>query len=234
MKKAFILAIILNLCPLLRYQVLAETVTCPTIADVYIDELSPDENFNYKTRILISYHPSKGRARGLLKFNIPMDLEASQIETATLYLSGSYHTSGGVSIDVNCYALNEPFSEGSDTWNTLSGGDYDTSVTSPGTLPAGNDWETSFDVTALVTGNLQKLSNNGMLMRLQSEGPLNEHQHIASREFTDPQDFAAYLEISFVEAQPVPTLTEWGMIILVILLLVIGTIAIVRNRRAIT
>lgn len=232
MKKAFILAIIFNVFPFLLYHVLAETVTCPTIADVYIDQRYPDTNFNNKTRIVISYHPTYGIARGLFKFDIAEEIDASEITAATLHLSGSYHTGGGVSIDVNCYALNEPFSEGSDTWNTLSGGDYDTSVTSPGTLPAGNDWETSFDVTALVTGNLQKLRNNGMLMRLQSEGPLSKYQNVASREFVDPQDFAAYMEITL--AQPVPTLSEWGLIILMILLLAIGTITIVRNRHAIT
>jgi len=171
------------------------TYNCPTIADVYIDELVPYENLNYKTRILISYHPSKGTARGLFKFDIPANLEASQIDTATLYLSSSYHTGGGYAIDIHCYALNVPFDEQSDTWNTLSGGDYDPSVVSPGALPANNDWETSIDVTDLITGNLDKVRDNGLLMRLQQEGVVKDYQNIASRESTDHEDFAAYLEI---------------------------------------
>ncbi|MDD1698920.1 MAG: hypothetical protein LUQ36_11195, partial [Methanoregula sp.] len=84
-------------------------------------------------------------------------------------------------------------------WNTLSGGDYDNNPSSSGSLPSGNDWETSFDVTALVTGDLEKLREYGMLMKLQTEGPLNEYQNIASREFVDPQDFAPYLEIDYSE-----------------------------------
>ncbi len=235
MKKAFILAIILNVFPFLLYNVLAETVTCPTIADVYIDEYAPDTNFNSNTRILISYDDGgKGRARGLWKFDIPEGIDASNIESASLLLSGSIHTGGGDAIDVYCYALNTPCDENNDTWNILSGGNYDSAFFSPGSLPAGNDWETSFDVTYLITGNLNKLRDNGMLMRLQQEGEVgvDKYQNIASRESTDPEDFAAYMEITL--AQPVPTLSEWGLIILMILLLAIGTITIVRNRRAIT
>jgi len=197
MNKVLLIVILLFKFLIYQHSFADDTFTCPAVSDVYIDELVPDENLNYKTRILISYHPSKGTARGLFKFDIPMDLEASQIETATLYLSGSYHTGGGDAIDIYCYALNASFDEEGDTWHTLSGGDYDTSVISPGALPAGNDWETSIDVTALVTGNLDKVREYGMLMRLQSEGPLKDYQNVASREVTDPQDFPAYIEIAY-------------------------------------
>ena len=177
----------------------SNTYNCPAIADVYIDQYAPDENLNYKTRILISYHPSKGTARGLFKFDIPMDIEASQIETATLYLSGSYHTGGGDAIDIYCYALNASFDEEGDTWNTLSGGDYDISVVSPGALPAGNDWETSIDITALVTGNLDKVREYGMLIKLQIEEQEKDYQNVASRESKDPEDFPAYIEIAYLD-----------------------------------
>lgn len=173
----------------------AEAVICPSIADVYIDQYYPDENLN-KTRVLISYHPSKGVARGLFRFTIPETLDSSQITSATLYLSSSHHTGGGYAIDINCYALNAPFNESSDTWNSLSGGDYDTSVFSSGSLPSGNDWATSIDVTTLVTGNLEKFRGNGMLLRLQAEGPLGLYQNIASSECIDPGDFAPYLDIA--------------------------------------
>ena len=35
----------------------ADTIICPDIADVYIDQESPITNFNDKTRLLISYPP---------------------------------------------------------------------------------------------------------------------------------------------------------------------------------
>jgi hypothetical protein len=185
----------------------AVAVVCPSIADVYIDQRDPDTNFNYRTRIVISYHPTYGIARGLFKFDIPEEIDDSEITVATLYLSGSYHTGGGDAISVRCYALNESFSEGSDTWNTLSGGDYDTSISSPGNLPSGNDWETSFDVTGLLAGKLEKLRNNGMLMRLQNESG-DSYQNIASREFVDPEDFAPYLDIEYADNTSSSTTTE--------------------------
>ena len=35
-------------------------------------------------------------------------------------------------------------------------------------------------------------------------------------------------------AEPIPTLSEWGMIILALLILVMGTVAIIRRRRTVT
>jgi hypothetical protein len=188
------LILLISLISTVMYIAPAEAVICPSIADVYIDQRYPDENMNYKTRIIISYHPTYGIARGLFKFDIADNISASDVTAATIYLSGSIHTGGGDAINVSCYALNEPFTEGSDTWTSLSGGDFDNGISSSGAIPAGNDWETSFDVTALVTGNLAKLRNNGMLMKLQSESG-DSYQNIASRESVDPEDFAPYLDI---------------------------------------
>jgi len=206
------------------YAAPAGAVICSSIADVYIDSAAPDENFNDKTRILIAYHPGKGIARGLVKFDIPEEIDAFRITAATLHLSSSYHTGGGNAISVRCYALNAPFREESDTWNTLNGGDFDSSVSSSGKLPSGNDWETSIDLTVLAKQNLEKLRANGMLMGLQTEGPVREYQNIASRESVieeacfpyecDPEDFAPYLDIEYSEntsssttAKPVQTST---------------------------
>ena len=167
---------------------------------MYIDQESPTTNFNDKTRLLISYHPTKGAARGLWKFNIPGTINAAQIESATLHVSGSIHTGGGTALSVYCYALNSPFAENAETWNTHNGGDYDAGVFSSGSLPSGNDWEAAVDVTTLAKGNLAKLRNNGMLMKKQQEGPTKEYQNIASRETTDPEDFVAYLKIVIASA----------------------------------
>ena len=193
MKKTLTVLIILSAIIFSAHQAIA--VTCHTTADIYIDSGSPAENFNYKTRVLISWHSTHGTARGLWKFNIPCSLAATQIQSASLYLSGSIHTGGGNAINVYCYALNSAFNEGTDTWNSLSGGNYDTSVVSSGSLPAGNDWQTNINVTTLVKNNLNKVRNNGILMKKQDEG-VSSYQNIASRETTDPEDFAAYLEIT--------------------------------------
>jgi len=163
------------------------THTCQDIADVYIDQDGPDTNFNDKTRMLVSYHPTKGIARALLKFDIPGGINATDIQSASLHLSGSAHTGGtAYAVYVAFHALNDPFSESADTWNSLSGGDYDASVSSSGTLPSGNIWTTDIDVTTLLTGNLDKVRDNGMMIKLNPEGTqgtwTKPYQSIASRE----------------------------------------------------
>jgi len=75
-------------------------------------------------------------------------------------------------------------------------------------LPEGNDWNEAvngkppadvagFDVTELLKGNLDKVRDNGIIMRFfdEHQDPYT-HQNIASRESEDPLDFAPYLEIS--------------------------------------
>jgi len=173
----------------------AAAISCPDTADVYIDQCigcSPeggDTNYNNKTRVLVSYHPTKGLARSLLKFDIPPEIAASQIGSATLHLSGSAHTGGGsVTLTIACHALNAPFNEGTDTWNSLGGGNFDATIFSTGTLPSGNIWNTAIDVTALLTGNLDKVRDNGILIKLATEGPDKLYQSIASRECDDPSN----------------------------------------------
>ncbi|MDY6974386.1 MAG: hypothetical protein SV775_19035 [Thermodesulfobacteriota bacterium] len=72
---------------------LASEIICADVADVYIDEWYPDENPNYKTRILVATNMNihHGIARGLFRFDIPGDLNASQIKTAAIYLSACSH-----------------------------------------------------------------------------------------------------------------------------------------------
>ncbi len=144
-----------------------------TTADVFIDQYEPTMNFNDKTRLLISYHPTKGIARGLLKFDIPSCITASQIQSANLYLSSSAHTGSGNAINISIHALNASFNEATDTWNSLSGGNYDASVFSSGSLPSGNAWKTTINVTTLLAGNLHKARTNGVLIKLTTEGPIN-------------------------------------------------------------
>jgi hypothetical protein len=185
MKKHILL--LLMLCALLFavHNAAAETISCNTTADVFIDQYEPTTNFNDKTRLLISYHPTKGIARGLLKFDIPSCITASQIQSANLYLSSSGHTGGGSAININIHALKASFNEATDTWNSLSGGNYDAGVFSSGSLPSGNAWKTTINVTTLLVGNLHKARNNGVLIKLTTEGPDKLYQHIASRECDD-------------------------------------------------
>ena len=193
----------------LASQALAQSsITCPTLADVYIDqsidEGDNDTNFDNKTRVLISKSASHGISRGLWKFDIPTGLDPSQIQSALLHLSGSIHTGGGNAITVCCHALNAAFGEDTATWILLAGGNYDNTTCAAGALPVGNDWEATIDVTTLLQQKLDKVRTNGILMKKQDEAVAG-YQNIASRESTDPEDFGAYIVISDT---PVTTTTS--------------------------
>ena len=188
----------------------ASEIICRDVADIYIDEWFPDQNFNYKTRVLVATNMNihHGIARGLFRFDIPGDVDASEIKTAAIYLSACSHCGGGNGGLVGFYALNVLFDEETDTWNTLTGGDWDSSVYSEAVLPGGNGWNQAvdgeppdgvegLDITTLLKENLEKARANGIMMRFQDEHqePCT-HQNVASRESEDPFDFPPYLVIT--------------------------------------
>jgi hypothetical protein len=136
-----------------------------------------------------------------LKFDIPGSIEKTQIQSAILHLSSSGHTGGSsVVVNINCHALNAFFDESAVTWNSLSGGDYDASVFSSGALPTGNAWTTTIDITNLLAENLNKVRDNGILLKLAKEGPDKLYHNIASRECDDISN------PDYVEADEPPSL----------------------------
>ena len=202
-KRGFLLILVL-LCVLFESGAAkAEKIICPAAADVYLDEWNPDENFNYKARVLVAtnHNIHHGIARGLYYFDIPADLAAARIKSAAIYLASCASCGGGNGGVVGFYALNKPFDEGTDTWNSLAGGDWDNSIYTQATLPKGDDWNQGvdgqlppggrgFDITALLRRNLDKVRTNGIMMRFVDEHqePFT-HQNVASRESKDPLDF---------------------------------------------
>jgi len=192
------------------------TYLCPTISDTYLDEGDPTYNFNWKSRVLLSWHPTYKAARGLWKFEIPEGIAGDSIESATFYLSGSVHALSLKSFDVDMFALDASFNEETICWDTLAGAGYDTSVSStghlPGTLnPEQTNWYAALDVTTLLVGNVDKVRDNGMLVKLITEaGTTKLHQNIASREAYDDTDVPAYMK-SVVEPDVV-TLASFDVI----------------------
>jgi hypothetical protein len=185
-------------------------IICQNVADVSIDEWFPDENLNYKDRIIISTNKNihHGIARGLFLFDIPEELSADDITSASIFLSLCSHCGGGDGGAVAFYALNKPFDEETDTWNSLEGGKWDESLGAPGIIPAGNDWNEAvngeppadaegIDITVLLKQNLQKVRENGIIMRFADEHqePYT-HQNIASKESDDLLDFAPYIVLN--------------------------------------
>jgi len=208
------LLILVTLCVLLHSGAAqAEKIICPAAADVYIDEWNPDENFNYKTRVVVATNKNihHGIARGLYYFDIPADLAAARIKSAAIYLASCTNCGGGNGGVVGFYALNKPFDEAADTWSSLEGGDWDNSIYTQATLPKGNDWNQGvsgqlppdakgFDITVLLRDNLNKVRTNGIMMRFVDEHqePFT-HQNVASRESQDPLDFPPQIIIQTEE-----------------------------------
>ncbi len=196
---------------LLGTHALADTLICETTNDVYIDQGNPDTNQGFRTRVLVSWHNSNLSARGLWQFDIPEWLEGGDISSALLVVSRNSTSGSGSGIDVHVYALNAGFDEDVDTWNSLGGGDFDSSVFSGGTFPS---WPcdppctASMDVTGLLQGNLDKVRSYGILMMVQDEGTgSNRFQNFATKE-DDAPSTGAYLEIQ-THGLPVET-TSWS------------------------
>lgn len=201
--------------------VVAETITCKVLADVSIDEWYPDENLNYKDRLIVATNKNihHGIARTLLFFDIPDNVTADAVKSAAIYLAPCAHCGGGNGGQIGFYALNQPFAEDNDTWNTLQGGSWDESVYAEALLPSGIDWNQAIDgqppadvqgmdVTELLGSNLDKVRQNGIMMRFVDEHqePYT-HQNIASRESQDPFDFAPFIAIQTGESScPAETL----------------------------
>jgi hypothetical protein len=202
-------ALLLSVLVLTGGQSIGASIVCKDIADVYIDEWYPDENFNYKTRLVVATNKNihHGIARTLFRFEIPSDIEVTDIKSACIYLSACANCGGGNGGTVGFFALNKPFDEATETWSSLEGGDWDDSVYSEAVLPAGNSWNQAengeppsdvkgFNITPLLQDNLEKVRANGIMMRFLDEHqePFT-HQNVASRESTDPLDFSPRLII---------------------------------------
>ena len=87
MKKHILL--LLMLCAVFFAAHQASADTCNSYRRCLYRFRSPNENFNYKDRILISWrHPTHRQSWGLWKFNIPSGITASQIYSAALHVSG--------------------------------------------------------------------------------------------------------------------------------------------------
>lgn len=208
----------------LNTKVWSESVTCPDVADVYIDEWYPYDNFNYKTRLLVATNGENhhGIARSLLRFDIPTEIGAGSIGSASIYFSPCASCGGGNGGWVGFYALNQSFDEVTVTWNTFPvDGSWDDSVFSTAVLPGGTNWNQAvngepppdaqgMDVTALLKGNLDKVRDNGIMMRFLDEHQLpSTHQNVASRESQDSLDFHPLLVIE----EQAATCSAWSDVI---------------------
>ncbi|MCP4716278.1 MAG: DNRLRE domain-containing protein, partial [Deltaproteobacteria bacterium] len=185
---------------------------CPVAGDVYLDEESCDNNFDHKTRIMVASNTINhyGLGRGLIKFEIPAGIAASQIDNATVYMTTTDSTGDGG--DVNLCALNAVFNEDNATWNSVGTGAYDTESMASGPTPGTNSTTFAINVTGLLQNKLDKVRASGTMLLFDDEyqSP-SVHENIYTREAYGTGTAGPYLKIEVkptlvtlasLEAQP--------------------------------
>lgn len=189
----------------------------PEDNSVYIDQRDPDTNFVDVTGVLVASELNEN-ARMVIHFDLGGWVPGGDtITQAKLYL---YHYRGGGytgSRAINVYSLTSAFDESTATWNfpwVTPGGDYDISISASADVPeAWENW-VGWDVTEILKNRWTNVVNRGFLLKdaiEDADGPyVRFHSH--------RRDSLPYLEVTTAERQ-VPFLTEWGLFILVVLIM---------------
>ena len=171
-------------------------VTLTSIADSYVLEGAPTDNFGSTTDMWVGYdHCSGGKiSRSLVQFDASSIPAGASISEATLhlYLWNSCDIGERTHV-VTVYRTNASWSESSVTWNTKPG--YAEQYGSA-SIPSRTWGWYSFDVTDLVRGWVDgSFSNYGLMVRgPESSGTGSARLGFATRETTyDP-----YLEVTYV------------------------------------
>jgi hypothetical protein len=201
----------------------------PEDNSVYIDQRDPDSNFVSFTGILVVSESSEN-VRTVIHFDLG-EWGPDSISQAKLYL---YHYRGGNytgSRTINVYPLTSTFNESTATWNspwTTPGSDYDNSILASAEVPeAWGNW-VSWDVTEILKNKWNNVANCGFLLKdAVEEAPPPDGPYV--RFHSHRKDSLPYLEVTTTEQQA-PFLTEWGLFILVILIM-FSTWVILRRKR---
>ncbi len=120
------------------------------------------------------------------------------------------------------------------------GGDFAVTVDASAVVPAGAGQWMSWDVTDLVKewvggtcDNVGLTVKDGVEIAVDPGGGTISHiAKFRSREYADGL-VRPYLEVTYEDdGEPIPTMSEWGLVIMTLLLLAAGTIALSRYRTA--
>jgi hypothetical protein len=199
----------------------------PEDNSVYIDQRDPDTNFVSFTGILVASELNEN-ARTVIHFNLS-EWSPDSISHAKLCL---YHYRGGNytgSRTINVYPLTTAFNESTATWNspwTTPGGDHDNTIGASAEVPeAWENW-VSWNVTGIVKNRWSNVANCGFLIKdpLEDAPPSGPYVRFHSHR----KDSLPYLEVTTEEKAPM--LTEWGLIILMALI-VFGAYVVFRKKK---
>lgn len=116
------------------------------------------------------------------------------------------------------------------------GGDFASTVYASAVVPASAGQWVTWDVTALVKEGLGGTDNFGFLIKDAAEyesdpggGEISYIAKFRSGEFAD-NAFRPYLEVTF-EDNPIPTVSEWGLIVTAMLMVTAGTLILQSRTR---
>ncbi len=190
--------------------------------DAHIVSGIPDINlgdYDYLTQ-----NWSKDDDNGLIEFDLD-SLAGATITSATLSLyHGINYNAGGASVGL--YRILEYWEEMGVTWDTSP--DYQPEPVSVLVIPDDSvevwrDWDVTGIVRDWVAGNYE---NHGL--RIGRTEQNNSYIYLFSSDYGDAA-FHPKLHIEYQTAAPVPTVSEWGMIILALLFLAAATVLIRRR-----
>lgn len=201
----------------------------PEDNSVYIDQRDPDSNFVSFTGILVVSELNEN-ARTVIHFDLG-EWGPDSISQAKLYL---YHYRGGNytgSRTIDVYPLTSTFNESTATWNspwTTLGGDYDNSIPASAEVPeAWGNW-VSWDVTEILKNRWNNVTNCGFVLKDAIEdAPPPDGPYV--RFHSHRKDSLPYLEVTTAEQQA-PFLTDWGLFILVVLIMFSAGVILRRKR----
>ncbi|NIO28647.1 MAG: IPTL-CTERM sorting domain-containing protein [Candidatus Latescibacteria bacterium] len=202
--------------------------------DALIDANSPDQNWGSSNSVNVRNNYGSGGSCcwercALTKFDISSLPENCTIVSATLnlYYYNCYANNCGDRV-INCYRLVSDWGEGSVTYNTRP--DTASNITSFSTVPlvySWMDWVVTSDVEAFYSGS--ETNYGWQLMDEVYWGSANiPDEYFRSKEYGSN---IPYLEIIY-DRPEIPTLGQWGLIILFLLLVGAAAILIHRRRRA--
>lgn len=213
-----------------------DTLTLYPTDDALITEEFPNTNYGFgnalNARNRFGGGGSSGWERdGLTKFDLSSLPPGVTIVSGTLnlYYYDCYQDSSDCTgRDLNCYRLISDWDESTVTWNTRP--DTASNITSYSTVPATHtwmDWVVTSDVQAFSDGS--ETNYGWHVMDETYWGTFN-----IPDSYFRTKDYGSnipYLEIIY-DYSPIPTLNQWGLVILIALLIATAAIILRLRRRA--
>ena len=231
----FVLIAAMIIVPQIKAQSRSGSIILNPTDDASIWMEYPDNNYgagnyvNTRNRYGHSSHPYHWEVNSLIKFDLSSIPPGASIVSAKLYLYYFYCSFNNCTgRNLSCWRITSDWNEGTVTWNTQPS--CSSLVTSYSVVPAAfgwMDWDVTSDVQAFI--NAEKTNYGWEMKDTTYWGNYNvPDTRFHSKEYGD---YIPYLEIHIEQA---PSITQWGLIALLIIMAGIATWVVLRRRRVVT